>query len=408
MDIPSVRLPTINIPGLRILSGFSFPPQLSNTTWFIIVFALGMFLASCMSNRCGEGFEDPINRFEHVHFEGGEYGQDCVAKLGLHDDRANPLDYSPYTYDEHGYDIHNGIVERFEDNGQDFPQPTYTSCSLKSNCLAGERDVNGYCIKEGCPSGMERGSGIGADFCYPTCAPGYEADGGARCYKTCQKGWITQGDKCVRPSHQYNKDTMPCRGCMPPTMPPPTIPIIEIGPGPVWMNPPYPQQSYVQTKITNSSRPTTATATITYPNTNPQFVFEYFNKSQSPSQTRHRVPDLRHFEPSQTNSVPIIEHMAQTETAAKASASPSSNTSTRKTWRVEDRIYVNELPCPLGYTQSGDVCLENCPPQYEDTGKTCVLHSYSVARPSYDRGSGIPFATKRSKYQSINPVQQCR
>ena len=74
MDISSLRIPTLNIPGTKLFSGFSFPPNFSNSTWFIIVFVLGMFLLSCMSNRCSapiiDTFEDPINQFEHTHFDG--------------------------------------------------------------------------------------------------------------------------------------------------------------------------------------------------------------------------------------------------------------------------------------------------------------------------------------------------
>jgi hypothetical protein len=216
---------------------------------------------------------------------------------------------------------------------------------MKSNCLPGEKDTTDYCIKEGCPAGMEQGGGIAADFCYPKCAPDYESDGGSRCFKICPQGFITQGGDCIRPTHTYKKDVVPTAPgtC---TKPPlqtsflPDIPIVK-GPEVVWMNPPV---------------------------------------------------DIEPFEPTPTPA---------------ASPTPQNKPKGDLVWRVEDRIHINELPCPLGYTRSGDMCYENCPPNYRDTGDSCVMDRYSVSRPTYDRGSGIPFATKRSKFQQINPVSTC-
>lgn len=439
MDIPSVRIPTINIPGTKLFSGFSFPPNFSNTTWFIIVFVLGMFLLSCMSNRCGpmEYFEDPLNRFEHVHYDGPMppsgcgHGRDCTCLLGLHDDKANPLDYSPYGYrGTHGISKHHGILERFsqdvDDNGRSFQQPAYSSCNLKTHCLPGELDTGKYCIKEGCPSGFEQGVGIGSDFCYPTCAPGYESDGTSRCFKVCPEGYITEGDRCRRPKHEYKKDVIPCKGCLPPTLPTPQpeIPMIDYSNGPVWMNPPIVGPTIVQTEITHPVKKTNGhthtTTTITQPveyfnnnlnnDFNPQPIID--NIDSEPMRKEHFKPvgvnqniDSYHgdnCDPCQTNDVAVIEHMANKEMTAKA------GTEKKKTWRVEDRIFVNELPCPLGYSQSGNMCYESCPPQYEDTGDSCVLHSYTVPRPSYNRGNGVPYSTKRSKYKNISPVMQCK
>lgn len=415
MDIPSLNIPSIRIPGTKLFSGFSIPPNFSNSTWFIIVFVLGMFLLSCMSNRCEstEYFEDPLNRFEHVHYDGKMpcsgcgSGTDCVC----HSDYADPLNLSPYQ---------SGIIERFDDNGRDFPNKPSYSCRMKSNCLPGETDTGEFCIKEGCPSGMERGAGTGSEFCYPECAPGYEADGGGRCYKVCPEGYLTQGDNCIRPKHEFKKDAIPCKGCTGPTLPTPMpqVPIvIEDGPGPVWMNPPrgtWPVEAIRQTQIKHPSIHThrthgdkrkiahghETTTTITSPVGSMLFEgFESKDKGES-------------IEPSQTNSVADINKMAAQDTAERKTVAACKGQECMKpkggiVWRVEDRIHIDELPCPLGYTLSGDMCYENCPSNYRDTGNDCVLDRYSVDRPSYDRGSGIPFQVKRSKYQNINPVSQC-
>lgn len=365
MSIPSINIPSINIPGRKLFSGFQFTTR----TWMIIIFVLGMFLLSCMSNRCtpSETFEDPINRFEHTHFDGPRtsanewLGSDGVC----HYDSADPLDLQPNP-------PYQGIVERFDDDGRNFaPKPWY-SCRMKTNCLPGESDTGEFCVKEGCPAGMERGSGNGSEFCYPKCAPGYESDGGGRCYKICPEGYLTQGDNCIRPKHTFKKDVIPCKGCNPPppTIPKPQIPIVvEEGPGPVWMNTPF---GYGGTSIETS---------MVGP-----VMYEGFddNKLDSTSD-RQTVPDCK----------------------GKECMKPKGGV----VWRVEDRIHVNELPCPLGYTLSGSgtggMCYENCPPNYRDTGAECVLDRYSTPRPSYDRGSGIPYATKRSKYHNIDPVRQC-
>lgn len=357
----------MDIPTVKLFSGFSFPPNFSNSTWFIIVFVLGMFLLSCMSNR-REMFEDPIVRYKNVHF-GDEYSTDYVN--------------------------HQGIVEQFDSDGKNFaPKPWY-SCKMKSNCLPGETDTGEYCVSEGCPAGMERGANIGSEFCYPKCAPGYEADGGGRCYKICPEGYLTQGDNCIRPKHEFKKDAIPCKGCVAPTLPAPMpqIPIVvEEDLGPVWMNPPT---------ISWSSTPTTTTIIAK------KRMIEPFNE---------HVKIKSNLDPSQINSVEMMEDMAKKEmktkdrediNVPKCKGSGCMKPKGKVVWRVEDRIHVDELPCPLGYTLSGDTCYENCPPNYRDTGNGCVLDRYSVDRPSYDRGSGVPFATKRSKYQNINPVQQC-
>jgi len=425
MDISSLKIPSITIPGTKLFSSFTFPPNLSSSTWFIIVFVLGMFLLSCMSNRCEhivDGFEDPINLYEHTHFDGPMprngcgSGTDCV----YHYDSADRLDVNPHQ---------SGIIERFEqdinDDGRNFATKPWYSCRMKSNCLPGESDTGDYCIKEGCPSGMEQGAGIGKEFCYPTCAPGYESDGGSRCFKVCPEGYITQGNQCIRPQHEYKKDVIPSKGQRPKMLPAPMpqIPIIVEEPGPVLMNPhlggwgtsivrtdvKYPYTHTHNTlndkrKITHSHN---AQSTFMYPSTGPIYSIEPDMIEDFKNQSNTNI------NPSQSNSVALMEHMANTEihkdrtTLPKCEGDDCKKSKGDIVWRVEDRIFVDELPCSLGYTLSGDMCYENCPPNYRDTGDSCVLDRYMVARPSYDRGSGVPYATKRAKYQNINPVSQC-
>ena len=334
--------PIVNVDS----TGFSFIPNLSNTTWLIIVLVLGLFLLSCMTNRCRESFlgysqvprcntkvyesfQDPINRFSHPN---GEF------------------------------------IETFNDttdNIQDFVPPYAYSINVMANCLPGEKDHNGSCTKEGCPVGMERGAGIGADYCYPRCAPGYESDGTGRCYKTCPEGYTTQGDNCVRPKHTFKKDVVPCKGCIAqnPVIVPPVLPRLD-GPqtvdivGPVVMN-------------TGEVRPPKGYGVI------------------------------------ETNYLQVVEPFEQVH-SSKPQSAPPQNMQNKSVWRVEDRVFMNELPCPLGYTLSGNMCYENCPTNYTDTGNDCIIDSYAVDRPSYDRGSGVPYASKRSKYAHIKPMTQCQ
>lgn len=340
MDQP---IATIESAGLS-----SYIPNFANTTWAIIVLILGLFLLSCMTTRCRESFlgyshyprlgcpnkvyesfEDPINRFSHP---------DGKFKL----------------------------VERFNDgtdNIQDFVPPYSYSVNVTANCLPGEKDHNGFCIKEGCPVGMERGAGIGADYCYPKCAPGYEADGGGRCYKTCPEGYVTQGDNCVRPKHTFKKDVIPAKGSIqanPVIIPngPPSSAIM----GPVVMN-------------TGEIRPPRGYGII------------------------------------ETDYLQVVEPFDTTNYQSKPQVAPSQppkSMQDKTVWRVEDRVFMNELPCPLGYTPSGNMCYENCPTNYTDNGNDCILDSYSVDRPSYDRGSGVAFASKRSKFAHVKPMTQCQ
>lgn len=355
----------------------------SNTLVLIIVFVLGMFFITLVSRHSlslapappsggpfpsPSLFEDPINLFEHTHFDGGRVP---------HYDSADFLDLRPYPPS-------SGIVERFEDNGRDFPSKPWYSCNMKSNCLPGENDTGEFCVKQGCPAGMRRGSGLGSEFCYPECPPGYEQDN-SRCFKVCPDGYITKSKSCIRPTHEFKKDIVPARpknSCMPlqsavtPIIPGPP-PVVVPNAGPVIMN--------------------------ASPMMNKEPVTEYFD-----NKTRSRL------DPSQINSVALMEHMANAESENKSTQTQSTpkcegcpTPKGKLVWNVQDRVVVDELPCPMGYSQSGDLCMENCPPNYRDTGDNCVLDSYSVDRPNFSIGEGVPYSTKRSKYQNINPVSQC-
>lgn len=316
----------MKIPFLNTLN-FTFPRTMNNTVWCIITIILILFLLSCMSNRC-EMF----------------------------------------------------VTESFDDGSREFsPKPWY-SLNMNSNCLPGEHDTGEYCVKEGCPAGMERGSGVvGADFCYPKCAPGYESDGGGRCYKICPDGFLTRGNKCIKPTHTFNKDIIPCNKCV--------NTMVKITSGNKNTNKKCDNRYNPENDVTEIN--------IKYPSYTGgvlPIVFEAFEESYgSPDGNTASHIDI---EPVQTNDVKLLQEMT------------IQNEMTRK-WKVGDHDYKGTLPCPLGYTLSGDVCKENCPPTYRDTGDKCVLDRYTVNRPSYDRGSGVPFSIKRSKYQNINPIKQC-
>ena len=279
---------------------------------------------------------------------------------------------------------------------------------MKSNCLPGELETtDNYCVKQGCPSGFEHDSSSG--MCYPKCAPGYEStDGGSRCFKICPEGYLTKSTQCVKPKHSFKKDIVPCNGCIGPTLPiiePETY--IDNEPYPIMMNPivggpnyGFTGTSIIQRKVKgpsthihstladkrkiSHSHDTTTTTTLPIGS----MLFEYFNPSEGVTHV---------IEPSQINKIKVIEQMANQDNAKR-----------QKKWTVEDSIYIDDAPCPNGYSLSGQYCKSNCPPNYRDTeNDECVQDRYTIDRPSYDRGSGIPYQTKRSKYQNINPVTQC-
>jgi hypothetical protein len=60
------------------------------------------------------------------------------------------------------------------------------------------------------------------------------------------------------------------------------------------------------------------------------------------------------------------------------------------------------LPCPLGYSLSGNMCYENCPPDFTDVGDKCKRGPITLDRPSYDRGSGVPYIRRTPKFFGVN------
>lgn len=269
------------------------------------------------------------------------------------------------------------------DAGQGFaPKPSY-NLTMHSRCLPGERDIGEWCVKEGCPEGTQRGIGLGEDFCYPKCIMDYESDGGSRCWKKCPEGWSTQGDKCIRPKNSFKKDVIPCKGCLPP---PPTQTLSN--------------GAYAES--------TSYEMTTTYPNIH----------SHKGSHSAHIHPTKMELnkktlivEPFGNSYKSKPDLMVENLDNSRVDATQTNviNKPIKTVWRIEDRIGVDELPCPLGYTLSGDKCYENCPPHYRDGGDggdDCILDRYAVERPSYDRGSGIPYASKRSKYLKVHPIDR--
>ncbi len=386
IKFPSIEIPKISFPTLRIPNLDEVP----TTTWLIIIFVLVMFLLSCMSSR-------PEPRTEYI---------------SLH--RESP---------QEGFESWQAVDTL--DAGQGFsPKPSY-SCSMQTRCLPGETDTGKWCIKEGCPEGTEQGIGLGKEFCYPKCILGYESDGGSRCWKKCPEEWKTEGDKCIRPSHTFQKDVIPCRGCLPPPpdiVPKPNLPIVVKTPETVVMTP----------RTSAFVLPTYMTDSITYPATHMHPVEKGDSTHIHPrtitstgliggtlivepfGNSFHSKPILmkENFENSridltQTNVVPTQSVSATSNKVLPPDNKPIHFQKSKKTlWRVEDRIDAKDLPCPLGYTLSGDKCYENCPPHYRDTGDNCALDRYAVERPTYDRGSGIPYASKRSKSLNVSPIDR--
>lgn len=392
IKIPSIEIPKISFPTLKIPS----LEGISTRTWLIITFVLVMFLLSCMSSRPST---DPEVQFVQFQPE-------------------------------------NGGLENFEswqavdplDAGQGFsPKPSY-SCSMQTRCLPGERDTGKWCLKEGCPEGTERGIGLGKEFCYPKCILGYESDGGSRCWKKCPEGWKTEGDKCIRPAHSFQKDVIPCRGCLPPPPPPvrtpKVLPIVAKTPDPVVMTPgtsAFVLPTYTNTTITYPGvhshsvekgeppvthvHPRTTTSTGLIGGT---LIVEPFENSYH-SRERLLEEDFENsrVDPTQTNVIPPKSAPSNANKVLPPDNKPESLKKANRTlWKLEDRIDDGDKPCPLGYTLSGDKCYENCPPHYRDDGNNCHLDRYAVERPSYDRGSGIPYASKRSKTMKVSPVDR--
>lgn len=213
--------------------------------------------------------------------------------------------------------------------------------STEGRCLPGEEDTGKECISRGCPWGMERGEGAKKDRCYPKCAEGWDADGGETCRRTCPKYFEQRGSECVLPPHTFNKDAVPCLGCQ--------------GPPPVIGGAVYPVPLPVRPVMMTPGTSTSVTCSTWF------------------------APSPETFVSPTTEENPAMEKIVRLKLN-------------------EPRIDDPGQPCPRGYSLSGVMCYENCPPEYKDgEGQTCVRAGQSVPRESYNRGKGIPFIRVRSR-----------
>lgn len=253
-------------------------------------------------------------------------------------------------------------TESFDDiRRPDSYLPNYVT-EVQRRCLPGETDDGRYCVKQGCPPGMERGSGSGNHLCYPRCIDGYDNNGMSRCYKKCPPGFSQNETTCNNPGHTFTKDVVPCKGCAPPMRRVHDHGVLEA-------HLPMRLESHVapiiMTPTTEAVGPLFANlpalAPIEFAGLSPYYSMTEFFDGGSP-------------EPRKTVSVKVKEP------------------------RIDDP----SLPCPRGYTLSGDLCHENCPPHYRDTlDGSCVKTPYVIDRDSYDRGSGVPYITKRLKWNHV-------
>lgn len=248
-------------------------------------------------------------------------------------------------------------VEQFEDIRRvDSYLPNYV-VEVQRRCLPGEREDGRYCIKKGCPEGMERGTGSGSHLCYAKCIDGFDSNGMSRCYRKCPPGFKQEKTTCKNPGHTFEKDVVPCKGCLGPS--PVTddeelqamLPPVVVPPSPVIMT----------------------------PGTSAVFPHHHHHSGLVPVGVRWG------FENFVGESKDVVDPVTKVTVNLR-----------------EPRIDDIDGPCPKGYTLSGDKCYENCPPHYRDTldGK-CVKPNYTIDRDSYDRGSGVPFVQKRLKWEHV-------
>lgn len=290
---------------------------------------------------------------------------------------------------------------------------------VQRNCLPGEVDTERWCIKQGCPEGMERGSGSGSELCYAKCLDGYDSNGMSRCYKKCPEGFQTNETTCANPGHTFLKDIVPCKGCINrlsgpsgpyPILSPAQLPIPMRHPSaPVIMTP----NTSADWRVTNllpeaviwTSFIEDFDGAAIQGGSGPSSLNSSSQKTDSSggvSETTIRSqasPAL----PGNIATIPIAALADPSRSHISQVSTPSSTIPTKVTINLsEKRIDSPTDPCPRGYTLSGDKCYENCPPTYRDTNNgECVKKSYTIDRDSYDRGSGIPYITRRPKYDQI-------
>lgn len=322
--------------------------------------------------------------------------------------------------------------------------PTYL-LDVQRRCLPGEKDKGRYCIKKGCPSGMERGTGSGSELCYPECLDGYDNNGMSRCYKKCPAGFEQHETTCTNSGHSFKKDAIPCKGCL---GPPPdreadtliaSLPLEAIPPNaPVIMTPTtaaYPSHvvahgvgvvpvwgaggSWGDEFGTDGDHSHLVRAIHDHDTGHRAVV----NAKHAHGGVGHQHPTgggadvwgqlkkAEHFEGGESSDPATFANGPSSVPAPAAGPSQPIQAShpetgdpvtTKVTINLnEPRIGDPDRPCPRGYVLSGDMCHENCPPHYKDLGMECLRDGYTLNRTSYDRGDGVPYMTKYPKYDLI-------
>lgn len=301
--------------------------------------------------------------------------------------------------------------------------PNFT-VTLQRRCASSEKDMGTYCEKKGCPDGMERGREAGKMMCYPKCASGYESNGMSRCYQNCPSGYQTRLTQCLKPRHEFAKDIVPCKDCnitpevanvlIEEQVKDPTIGIItahpqlvrsallDVNTGSVLMSQPTTVHSFNvpmdPAMMYRASQAATQQGVVN--NQNPGGYSTGVNrleeKFQSDVQTMNGQNNNQY-----TDTGINVGNFNGTAVPGSVNRTmiPSGNQGRSGVYNMDPS---GNLNCPLGYAQSGDLCYENCPSNYRDEGDKCIRDQYIIDRPSYDRGSGAPYVTRRPKFQMSN------
>lgn len=292
---------------------------------------------------------------------------------------------------------------------------------IKENCAADEVDMGDSCVKTGCPAGFEQGEGPGNTICYPKCLPNYDSNGSSRCFQVCPPGYETRGTQCYKPPHLFKKHTVQMS---------PQSQIAARTPIPL-INTPI-QYFYGGYGGTGYYPPTDM---VTMDNSDSGYLpvrlngdswtnymggdFEYFDGAPTAPNTQNKgpTPDQTTSSIANTSAAPLPETLPSMPSVPQANSTltttlthiPSPNppqvgSLTPLKLNKDQFIPANGSYCPYGYALSGSICYENCPPNYKDVdGVSCLREGYIVDRPSYDRGSGVPFTQTRPKYARIHP-----
>jgi hypothetical protein len=287
---------------------------------------------------------------------------------------------------------------------------------IKTKCSPGEVDTGDHCVKVGCPPGFERGVGSGSDRCYPLCLHDYESNGMSRCYQKCPLGYETEETMCIRPRDVYKKDAIPCTGCVPIPDPYRGDPLVD---------------RLIYDSYSTAPRPPTVVtrplgpryrSTRGYRSTGYNILEGFENELVQPSSGNgsEAAPPLEETVPERPMEVVVQEPAGPEPVPDDPGAKPTSIVSapapaTQPQQQISkenaaalkriqsDYVGRSEGACPLGYALSGDMCFENCPANYKDTGMECARPSYVIDRPSYDRGGGVPYRVIRNKHSRLMP-----